>query len=84
MIQGKRIHALARTSLAGYVAIALVACSASTYPTPTAQTPNAPTRQSGAADSGSMLPEVVVSARRLPSPRIAEETWSRPPARRGS
>ena len=83
MIHRKRIHALARSSLAAYIAIALAACSASTYPTPAARIPNDPTQQSDAADSGSVLPEVVVTAPRLRSPRVAEET-SRPPAKRGS
>jgi hypothetical protein len=89
MILRKRIHALARSSLAAYIAVAYIAvalgaCSAGTYPTSTAQTPDPPTRQSGVADSGPILPEVVVSARRLPPPRIAKETWPRPPTKRGS
>jgi hypothetical protein len=84
MIHRKRIHALARSSLAASIAIALGACSASTYPTPAAQIPNDPTPQSDTAAPGSMLPEVVVTAPRLRSPRVAEETSSRPPAKRGS
>jgi hypothetical protein len=84
MIHRKRIQVLARSSLAAYTAIALAACSASTYSTSTAQTASSPTRQSDAADSGSVLPEVVVSARRLPAPRVAEQTWARPPVKRGS
>jgi hypothetical protein len=83
MIHRKRIHALARTSVAVFIGVALGACSASTYPAPTAQTPNPSTRQSDTADSGSVLPEVLVTAPRLSSPRVAEETSSRPPAKRG-
>jgi hypothetical protein len=82
MIQRKRIRALARTSVAVFIAAALGACSASTYPAPTAQSPVSSTRQSDAADSGSVLPEVVVTASRLSSPRVAADTWARPPARR--
>jgi hypothetical protein len=82
MTHRKRIHALARTSVAVFVAVALGACSASTYPAPTAQSPVSPTRQSDAADSGSVLPEVVVTASRLSSPRVAADTLSRPPAKR--
>jgi hypothetical protein len=83
MIHRKRIHALTRTSVAVFIAVALGACSASTYPAPTARTPSPPTRQSDTADSGSVLPEVVVTASRLKSRRVAEETSSRPPAKRG-
>jgi hypothetical protein len=83
MIHRKRIHALARTSVAVSIAIALGACSASTYSAPPAQTPSPPTRPSDTADSGSVLPEVVVTAPRLSSSRVAEETSSRSPARRG-
>jgi hypothetical protein len=82
MIHRKRIRALARTSVAVFIAAALGACSASTYPAPTAQSPVAPTRQSDTRDSGSILPEVVVTASRLSSPRVAAESLSRPPAKR--
>ena len=83
MIYRKRIRALARSSVALFIGIALGACSASTFPAATAQTPNPPTRQSDTADSGSLLPEVIVTAARLSSPRVAEGTSSRPPAKRG-
>jgi hypothetical protein len=76
-------NVLARTSVVVSVAIALGACSASTYPAPTAQTPTFPTRQSDTADSGSVLPEIIVTAPRLSSPPVAEDTSSRPPAKRG-
>jgi hypothetical protein len=82
MIHRKRIRALAPTSVAVFIAAALGACSASTYPAPTAQSPVPPTRQSDTRDSGSILPEVVVTASRLSSPRVAAESLSRPPAKR--
>jgi hypothetical protein len=82
MIHRKRIRALARTSVAMIIAAALGACSASTYPAPSAQSPVSLTRQSDTRDSGSILPEVVVSASRLSSPRVAAESLSRPPAKR--
>ena len=82
MIHRKRIHALACTSVAVLIGVALGACSASTYPAPTAQSPVSPTRQSASAASGSVLPEVVVTASRLSAPRVAAETLSRPPAKR--
>ena len=82
MIQGKRIQALVRTSVSAVIAVALAACSASTYPAPTTQTPDPPTRQSDAPDSRPMLPEVLVTAPRLNSARVAEETSSQPPAKR--
>ena len=85
MIYRKQIQDLARTLVAAFIGVALGACSASTYPAPSARTADPPTRQSDARDSTSVLPEVVVSARRLSSPRVAAETLSRPPAkRRGS
>jgi hypothetical protein len=85
MIHRKRIYALGRTSLAVFIGIALEACSASTHPAPIAQTPDPPTRGEDAGDSGSVVPEVVVSAPRVSSPAMAEESSSRPPAkRRGS
>ena len=46
MIHRKRIRALARSSVAVFITAALGACSASTYPAPTAQSPVSPTRQS--------------------------------------
>ena len=42
MIHRKRIPALARTSVAVFIGIALGACSASTYPAPTGQTSDPP------------------------------------------
>ena len=82
MIHRKRIRALARSSVAVFITAALDACSASTYPAPTAQSPVSPTRQSASAASGSVLPEVVVTASRLSAPRVAAETLSRAPAKR--
>ena len=83
MIHRKQIHALACTSVAVFVGIALDACSASTHPAPTAQSSSPATPQSDSAVSGPVLPEVVVSAPRLNSRRVAEETSSRPLAKRG-
>jgi hypothetical protein len=83
MIHRKRIRRLARTSLTLFIGIALGACSTSTPPAPTAQTPDPSTRQSDTADPGSTLPEVVVTAPRVSSLRIAEEPSSRPPAKLG-
>ena len=84
MIHRKRIHTLARTSLAIFIGIALGACTTNTPPAPTARTSDPSTRQADTADSGSVLPEVVVTGPRVSSPRIAEEPSSRPPAKLGS
>jgi transglutaminase/protease-like cytokinesis protein 3 len=85
MVQGKRIQVLAGASVVVFIGAALGACSPSSYPAPTAQTPDTPMRQSDAAEFRSVLPEVVVSASRLSSPRVAKETSSqRPTKRRGS
>jgi len=82
MIHGKRIQALAGAAVAVLIGGALGACSPGSYPAPTAQTPEAPTRQSDAARFRAVLPEVVVSASRLSSPRMATETASQRPTRR--
>jgi hypothetical protein len=82
MMHRKRIHALGRTSVVLSIGMALSACSASKYPAPTGQSPNSPTRQPH-PDSGADLPEVIVTAPRLHSPSVAEESSSRPPAKRG-
>jgi hypothetical protein len=84
MMTGKRIYALARTPVAMSIAIALGACSASTYPAVSVATPDSATRPSNTDDSGSALPEIVITATRLTSPRVAKETSLRPPAKRGS
>lgn len=85
MIQRKRIHALARTSLAVIIAMALEACGAGTHPAPTARAPDLQARPSDARDPGPGLPEIVVSARRLRSPPMAAGASSAPAAkRRGS
>jgi hypothetical protein len=84
MVHRKRIDALARTAFAVFIGMALGACSASIYPASTAETPGPPTRESDTADSGSVLPEVVVTAPRLSSPRVAEDASSRPPAKLGT
>ena len=83
MIQRNRINALTRTSLAVIIGVALEACGAGTHPAPTAQSSSPATPQSDSAVSGPVLPEVVVSAPRLNSRRVAEETSSRPLAKRG-
>jgi hypothetical protein len=83
MIHRKRIRTLARTSFALFSAIALAACSTRTPPAPSSQTPDPSTRQSNTADSGSVLPEVVVTAPRASSPRVAKEPASRSPAKLG-
>lgn len=85
MIHRKRIHALAHTSLAVLIGMALEACSGSTHPAATAQVPGPPTRGGASGDSAPAIPEVVVSAPRTSSPAMAKENSSRPPAkRRGS
>jgi len=82
MIHRKRIRALARTSGAAFIGVALAACSVSTSPGPTAQNPDPATRRSDVADPGSVLPEVVITAPRPSSARVAEETSSDRPLRR--
>ena len=79
MIHRKRIQALTSASLAVFVAMTVVACSGSTHPASDADIRQG---QSDAAYSGSVLPEVVVTATRLSSPRMAKEASSRPPAKR--
>ena len=81
MFYRKRVHALARMSVAVVAGVALGACGASTDPARTARAPIVQGQAHG-ANSSSVLPEVVVSAPRLGSPRVAEETSSRPPAKR--
>ena len=81
MIHRNRIRALARTSVAAFISLILAACSPSTTPTPTAQTPDPQTRVSDVAYRGSALPEVVINASRLPPPRVAQGMYSRPPAK---
>jgi hypothetical protein len=83
MITGKRIHALARTSAAALIAIALAACSASTYPAASVRTPDSAAQPSNTEVAGSELPEIVITATRLTSPRMAKETSLRAPAKRG-
>ena len=82
MVHRKRIQSLARTAVAVFIAVVLGACTASSCPAPTAHTPDPPTRQSEGADSGSILPEILVTAPRLSSPRVVEEISSQPPAKR--
>lgn len=82
MSQEKRIAALAHMVLAMLIGMALGACSAGTYSAAGVQTPDSATRPSETADSGLALPEIVVTATRLPPPRVAEQTSSRPPAKR--
>ncbi|HKD52892.1 MAG TPA: hypothetical protein VKB72_01625 [Steroidobacteraceae bacterium] len=81
MIHGKRIQALTRASVAVFIGVALGACGVSTDPAPTAQTPIIH-GQPDAATSGPTLPEVVVSAPRPSAQRMAEDTGSRPSAKR--
>ena len=82
MVQRKRIQSLARISVAPLIGVVLGACSAGSCPAPTAHTPDRPTRDSDGADSGSVLPEIVVTAPRLSSPRVVEENSSPRPAKR--
>ena len=84
MIHRKRIRVLARTSLAVFIAIALDACGASTHPAPTAQGSDPAPRESGAGDSTPAFQEVVITAPRLSSPPMAEQTPSRATAKRRS
>jgi len=81
MIHRKGTYTFARTAVAVFFAMALGACGASTYPAPTAQTPDPPTRRSDVSDSGSALPEVVITAPRWNSPSMAKESSSRPRAK---
>ena len=82
MSQERRIPALAHSVLAMMIGMALGACSASTYSAAGVQTPAAATRASDTADSELALPEIVVTATRLPPLRVAEQTSSRPPVKR--
>lgn len=82
MSQQKHVPALAHLALAMLIGVALGACSASTHSTPGVQTPDTATGPSDAADAGLALPEIVVTATRLPPPRMADQTSSRPPAKR--
>jgi hypothetical protein len=82
MSQEKRIPALAHMVLAMSIGMALAACSSDTYSATRVQAPDSATRPSQTADSGLALPEIVVTATRLPPPRVAEQTSSRPPAKR--
>ena len=84
MISAKRFQALARVSVAVLMGMTLGACGVSSFPAPAAQTPDSAARPSGVADTGSVVPEIVVTATRLPGPRVAEETSSRPPVKRRS
>ena len=82
MVHRKRIQSLARASVALLIGVVLGACSAGSCPAPTAHTPDPPTRHFDDADSGSVLPEIVVTAPRLSSPRVVEENSSQRPAKR--
>jgi len=83
MLTGKRIHALARAPVAMLIAMALAACSASTPPAARVATPESAAQSANADDPGPALPEIVITATRLPSPRMAKETSLRSPAKRG-
>lgn len=82
MFQEKRTPVLAHMVLAMLIGVTLAACGAGTYSAAGVQTPDSTTRPSDAADSGLTLPEIVVTATRLPPPRVAEQTSSPAPAKR--
>ena len=82
MSQEKRIPALAHIALALSIGMAFGACGAGTYTATSVQTHDSETRPLDTADSASVLPEIVVTATRLPSPRVAEQTSARPPVKR--
>lgn len=83
MSSGKRLYARAHTSFPVLIGLALGACSASTSSVPDAQTLDSATRPSEASDSVS-LPVIVVTATRLNSTRVAEETSPQPRPKRRS
>jgi len=82
MYQENRRPVLVLAALAMLIGMALGACSAGTYSAVSVQTPDAATRPSATGDSGSAVPEIVVTASRLTSPRVAEQSSPRPPAKR--
>ena len=84
MSPDKRVPALASLVLAALIGMALGACSAGTYSAAGVQTPDSAARPADTADSGPVLPEIVVTATRLPPPRVAEDTSSRPQVKRRS
>jgi hypothetical protein len=84
MISGKQIRALARTCVAILIGVTLGACSADTHPVPATQISDSATRAADAVDSGTVVAEIVVTAPRLRSPQVAEQTSPRPPAKWGS
>ena len=84
MSQEKRSAALVHATAAMLFAVVLSACSAGRYSAVSVQTPDAATRASDSADPAADLPEIVVTATRLPSPRMAEQTSPQlTPKRRG-
>jgi len=82
MYQENRRPVLVLAALAMLIGMALGACSARSYSAASVQTPDSATRPSAAGDSGSAVPEIVVTASRLTSPRVAEQNSPRPPAKR--
>jgi hypothetical protein len=84
MVSRKQLYALASTCIAVFTAVTLGSCSASTYSAPAPQTSESGAPVAATAGSGSAIPEIVVTAPRSTSPRVAEETASRPSAKRRS
>lgn len=82
MITARRKRALARTSVGILIAITLSACSGSTHPAASVQTPAAATAPPEAADSA--VAEIVITATRLPPARVAADATSRAPVKRRS
>jgi hypothetical protein len=82
MYQENRRPVLVLAALAMLIGMALGACSAGSYSAASVQTPDSATRPSATGDSGSAIPEIVVTASRLTSPRVAEQSSPLPPAKR--
>jgi len=74
MIHGNRIHVLACTAVGVFIGVTLASCSASTSAAPKTQIADAPPARSDLAAQGSAVPEVVITASRLTSPRTTKET----------
>ena len=74
MIPGIRKRALACMLVAVLIGAALAACSASTDPAPSVRTTDSATGPSSTADTASAIPEIVITATRLTSQRVASAT----------
>jgi hypothetical protein len=84
MSQENRRSALVLAAAAMLIGMALAACSAGTYSAASVPTPDSASRAADTADAGAAVPEIVVTASRLTSPRVAEQTPARPPAKERS